>query len=86
MVATQFINSIGDVKMIKSVDSHICDCAFTEQEILKSTELLKNNDSPGKDGLVGEFYKSFSVSTFVVTRLYSKVLKGALFSLPHSLG
>lgn len=58
--ATKFINSINNVKMIEHTDRDYCDSPLTKEEVIRAIALLKNNKSPGNDGLVSEFYKSFS--------------------------
>ena len=38
----------------------MCDKIISLQEIKNSLNLLKNNKSPGTDGLTTEFYKAFA--------------------------
>lgn len=59
-VATSYLTSIKDLKMIDSNDKAYCDAPFTLKEALDSIDSLKNNKSPGTDGLTAEFYKCFS--------------------------
>jgi len=59
-IATKFVNSINNVKMIEHTDRVYCDSPLTKEEVIGAIALLKNNKSPGNDGLVSEFYKSFS--------------------------
>lgn len=49
-------------------------------EILKATDSLKDNKSPGNDGITGEFYKSFkdALSPFLACIFEESVTKGKL--------
>lgn len=38
----------------------LCDRPISQQEVLSIINLLKNNKSPGMDGLTAEFYKVFA--------------------------
>lgn len=41
-------------------DKNHCDTPLAVEEVVDSIALLKNNKSPGTDGITAEFYKSFS--------------------------
>lgn len=57
-VADNFLNSLR-VKTISKADKESCDKPISPLEIQQSINQLKNNKSPGSDGLTAEFYKSF---------------------------
>lgn len=57
------------------ITNECCDCCDAEislPEIVNCIKCLKENKSPGNDGLRGEFYKSFS---FKIAPLLLAVLK-----------
>ncbi len=56
--AENFLNSLS-VKMISEVDREHCDRPISPQEVQRAINQLKNNKSPGSDGLSSEFYKFF---------------------------
>ena len=56
--ATLFTSANNIPKIPKEIKD-ICDLDVTQDEILNSLSSLKNNKSPGSDGLVAEFYKFF---------------------------
>lgn len=53
-----FLNSLS-VKIISEVDREHCDMPLSLEEVQQAVNQLKNNKSPGCDGLSSEFYKSF---------------------------
>lgn len=55
-----FFQSLKEVKSISKDDQLACDKTMTINEVIEGIEGLKNNKSPGTDGLTAEFYKSFS--------------------------
>jgi len=57
-VTSQFLNSMNNIRQIDEVDKDYCDTPLKLEEVTDS--LLKNNKSPGTDGLTAEFYKTFS--------------------------
>lgn len=57
--ADAFLNSLK-VKTITGEEMEMCDNPVSLGEVKDAINLLKNNKSPGTDGLVSEFYKSFA--------------------------
>lgn len=55
-----FLESVKNCKTISRDDSNLCDSEITLLEVNNSIIELKNNKSPGTDGLTAEFYKQFS--------------------------
>lgn len=56
--ADAFLNSLT-VTTVAEDEVKLCD-SLTLEEIKGAINLLKNNGSPGTDGLVSEFYRSFA--------------------------
>ena len=44
---------------LNNVDKQLCEGVLTENECLMELKDMKNNKSPGSDGLATEFYKIF---------------------------
>lgn len=79
-----FFKLIGNVKTINADEKSFCDGPILIQEIVDSIANLKNNKSPGNDGITAEFYKMFvkQVSLF----LYKVYLESInVESLPQTL-
>lgn len=57
---TRFLHSVKDLRTIDMTDKNHCDTPLAVEEVVDSIALLKNNKSPGTDGITAEFYKSFS--------------------------
>lgn len=55
-ISDAFLSSI-EVKTIDKNESELCDMPISAEEVIKAINHLKNNKSPGTDGLTGEFYK-----------------------------
>ena len=45
---------------LSDIESKQCDESIKVEEIIESIKHLKNNKSPGVDGITSEFYKLFS--------------------------
>lgn len=58
-ISDAFLNSI-QVKVIDINDCELCDMPISDEEVIKTIYLLKNNKSTGTDGLTAEFYKQFT--------------------------
>lgn len=59
--AYSFLDSLrSSIKTIVPEDRIFCDAPITLEEVVASISNLKNNKSPGVDGLSAEFYKEFS--------------------------
>lgn len=60
------------VKIINEADKESCDKPISPLEVQQSINQLKNNKSPGSDGLTAEFYKSFieELTPFFTLSLY----------------
>ncbi len=58
--ALSFFQSLKDIRPLSNEDKITCDGNISTDEIIESIEALKNNKSPGTDGLTAEFYKSFA--------------------------
>lgn len=54
-----FLKSIKNCKKISDSDRQSCDYDSSTNEIKRCIKKFKNNKSPGNDGLIAEFYKSF---------------------------
>ena len=59
MTANSFIDSINNCKVISAEDKDASDYNISNVEVLKAIDTLKNNKSPGCDGITSEFYKMF---------------------------
>ena len=56
----QFImSSMIIYKKLNDTEKRNCEGKITENECLKALKEMKNNKSPGSDGLTVEFYKMF---------------------------
>lgn len=58
--ASLFFQSLKEVKSISKDEQLACDKTITISEVIEGIEGLKNNKSPGTDGLTAEFYKNFA--------------------------
>lgn len=58
--ALLFFQSLKEIKSISKDEQLACDKTLTMTEIIEGIEGLKNNKSPGTDGLTAEFYKDFA--------------------------
>jgi len=58
--SSSFFASLDKSKSILPDDKDLCDKPLSIKEITDSIDRLKNNKSPGTDGLTGEFYKCFA--------------------------
>lgn len=58
--AQLFFQSLKGTKTLSINETDTCDRHITAAEIIESIEALKNNKSPGTDGLTAEFYKMFA--------------------------
>lgn len=74
----------GDVKRIDEEQESVCDQDITQEEISLCISKLKDNKSPGNDGLTSEFYKIFKeeISEFLFS-VYKEAL--SLGRLPPSV-
>lgn len=55
-----FLNSLQHTPQLDDSERDLCDLPLSQTEIHNSIGLLKDNKSPGTDGLSSEFYKTFS--------------------------
>lgn len=71
------------MKQINNEESNICEAPLSLKEIIDAYS-LKNNKSPGTDGLTAEFYKAFSklLSPFLL-EVFKESIERAL--LPPTL-
>lgn len=53
------MTSISHCKTISPEDRDYCDDSIAQEEVLKAIKNLKNNKSPGCDGITAELYKMF---------------------------
>jgi len=58
--AKPFFESTNHNKVIPLEDKEACDNDISQSEILLAIKSLKNNKSPGSDGLTSELYKMFA--------------------------
>ena len=52
----------NDIPELIKQERDVCDEHITKQECFESLKTLKNNKSPGNDGLTKEFYITFWVN------------------------
>ncbi len=52
--------TIVNIKQLSISDQHFCDASITLKEIEEAIKSLKDNKSPGTDGISSELYKLFS--------------------------
>lgn len=78
--AKQLFDSVNNIRKIELSDCRYCDSPLTVEEVVKSITLLKNNKSPGTDGMVAEFYKAFSdqLAPFLLQVFMESIKNGAL--------
>ena len=71
------MNSLQHTSHLVESDTEYCDLPLSQKEISDCFNLLKNNKSPGSDGLSSDFYKLFSqqLSPFLL-----QVFNESLFS------
>ncbi|KAJ0029318.1 hypothetical protein NQD34_004315 [Periophthalmus magnuspinnatus] len=74
-----FLNNINS-QTIQPSERDLCDLPVSTHEILTSISKLKNNKSPGPDGLTGEFYKLFSdqIAPFLIKVFSESLGQGTL--------
>lgn len=67
--AKLFFDSVNQIKVISLEDKEACDGGIAQSEIEQAIKSLKNNKSPGSDGLTAELYKMFvkNVSPFLLS-------------------
>ncbi len=58
--ALSFFQSLKDIRPLSNKDKITCDSDISTDEIIESIEALKNNTSPGTDGLTAKLYKRFA--------------------------
>jgi exonuclease III len=68
-----------EIPEISDEDKVMCDEPITETEVLNSLKLLKNNKSPGTDGLTADFFKFFWVD------LKKPLIDSLLFTLDNKI-
>ena len=54
------MDSVNHFRTISPEDRDYCDDSITQEEVLKAIKNLKNNKSPGCDGITAELYKMFN--------------------------
>ncbi|KAF7640971.1 hypothetical protein LDENG_00002500, partial [Lucifuga dentata] len=79
-VASKFLNSIKNCKEISDDDKKLCDKELTEEEISCAIASLKDNKSPGNDGITSEYYQMFSkeLAPFLLKVYIESIERGAL--------
>ena len=55
----EYLDKLNIKSKLNEDEKHMCDEVLTEEEIFEAVKKLKENKSPGNDGLTPEFYKSF---------------------------
>lgn len=83
--AQSFLDSIkDDIKKISESSIEMCDQEISLNEISHCINKLKDNKSPGNDGLISEFYKFFQneLSPFLLFVFTEAIQQGYL---PNSL-
>ena len=71
-----FMDSISHGRLISPEDRDYCDDAIAQEEVLKAIKNLKNNKSPGCDGITAELYKMFDeLLTPFLVKVFSESLE-----------
>jgi hypothetical protein len=80
-ISYEIINESNLVQLTEE-EKNGCDIPITEEEILKSLKDLKNNKTPGTNGISAEFYKFFwhDIKDFLINSIVESVEKGELSS------
>ena len=75
------------MNILNNVDKQLCEGVLTENECLLALKEMKNNKSPGSDGLSTEFYKIFwnDLKTHLTKSLNFSFINGDLTDLPFYL-
>ncbi len=70
-----YLNTIPVTKTLNDIEKEICDSEITEEECKQVIRHMKENKSPGMDGLPIEFYKIFwtNIGTFLI-QVYNESL------------
>lgn len=73
----------NDIKKLEDLKRNQCEGALTEEECILSLREMKNQKSPGSDGLTVEFYKIFwhSIKTFYINSINYSYQNGHLTEL-----
>ena len=79
-----YFNSLGLCKHLNTYEKELCEKDITTEEIKEAISKIRNNRSPGPDGLSPEFYKLFQDD---LSELYYNMLKETFRygELPDSL-
>lgn len=77
---SNFLDAVNNVTQIESNHKEFCDDPICLEEVLNAIEYLKNNRSPGVDGLTAEFFKTFAeqLAPFILEMLIESICKGTL--------
>ena len=72
---------------LKITDNPLLDKQITIEEISRALKKLKNNKSPGKDGIINEMVKSVSPSLMeVMQRMFNLVLDTGVYPYEWKVG
>ncbi len=80
----QYLENINIETKLNDDEKRICDEEITEKELNLAVKKLKDNKSPGNDGLTPEFYKSFwpTIKILFIQMINESFIEG---ELPDSL-
>ena len=73
----------NNVEKLDEIEQHMCDGLLTEHELATALKDMKNQKSPGSDGLTTEFYKLFwnDIKQFYINSIYYSYQNGELTEL-----
>lgn len=81
----QFFENIN-CKSRSDIHKESCESKLSLQEVQKAIKCLKNNKSPGSDGLSSEFYKTFvnELSPCILKTLLESIVKWCVATYSYS--
>jgi hypothetical protein len=71
-----------DAPRLDEIDSSLCEGHVTYNECLKAIKSMKNEKSPGPDGLPAEFYKNFFIYSAMLSLIWLMKFSSRLCDSP----